>query len=275
MIIGKIHPGSGLGDQLFSYIITRVIALDRGFDFGFVGKEFFKGAGFMNLDWGKDALDELGMIRFAVEYPANKIVLHGHEHKVFEFNKPYYDPAVNFIQDGTIIDGTGAQDERYWGHRLEEIREWLVNPNWPVDITKEAKEDKSFCCINYRGGEYKTVPELYLSKEYWIDAMNLMVEKGPNIKFQVHTDDPEEARKVFGEKAAIMPNDTQLNWMCVRHFKNAIISNSAFAIIPRLLKHLEDPEAVTIVPFGWNARNASLTEWKGRPMNYYKNFLYI
>ena len=40
MIIGIISPGSGLGDQLFSYIATRVRAADLGVDFGFVGKEF-------------------------------------------------------------------------------------------------------------------------------------------------------------------------------------------------------------------------------------------
>ena len=46
MIIGIIHPGSGLGDSLFSYIATRVRAADLGVDFGFVGKEFFKGYDF-------------------------------------------------------------------------------------------------------------------------------------------------------------------------------------------------------------------------------------
>ena len=54
MIKGIIHPGSGIGDSLFSYITARVRALDLGVDFGFIGKEYFKGNGWMNLDFGKE-----------------------------------------------------------------------------------------------------------------------------------------------------------------------------------------------------------------------------
>ena len=43
MIAGIIHNGSGLGNQLHRYIMTRVLAMDKNLDWGFIGKENFKG----------------------------------------------------------------------------------------------------------------------------------------------------------------------------------------------------------------------------------------
>ena len=111
MITGIIHAGSGLGDQLFSYITTRVTAADKGYEFGFVGKEFFKGKFFKNIDWGKDVDME-----YHVEYPSGKVVVDT-PHIPLMLNQPYYNPEINFVQDGTVIDGYGAQDERYFNHR--------------------------------------------------------------------------------------------------------------------------------------------------------------
>lgn len=253
MIIGKIHPGSGLGDQLFSYIITRVIALDKGYDFGFIGKEFFKGKEFMNLDWGME-------VNFHYKYkilePNGELFITWPlDNNIFKFDKPYYDPEVNFIEDGTIIDGTGAQDERYWGHRLDEIREWLKVE--PLEIDRD-------CIINIRGGEYRTVPELILPNNYWGQAMT----KLDLITYQIHTDDIEYAQEIFGKTADIIQN-IALNWRAVRYAKNLILSNSAFGILPALLN--ENVKEV-IAPRYWAGRNVG--EWR-RSQNYYKKFTYI
>lgn len=258
MIIGIIHKGSGLGDQLFSYIATRVRAADLGVDFGFVGKEFFKGASFMNLDWGKKV-----DYAFEIEEPSGKIVIPFIKEPLFELNKPYYDPEFNFIPDGSVIDGYGAQDIRYFEHRLHEVREWLrVEP---------LKIQDPVIIMNIRGGEYKLVSELYLPKEYWDLGLNKIYDlQDQGLIFpEVHTDDPEEVKKNF--TFPVVSNIEQ-NWRSLRHAKHAIISNSAFAIIPRLLKHLEDPEAITIAPKFWAGRNVG--EWR-RPGNYYKKFTYV
>lgn len=256
MIIGKIHPGSGIGDQLFSYIITRTIALDKGFEYGFVGKEFFKGKDFMNLDWGKD-VDRT----FYIE-KNGELIMEVPEDKIFTFNKPYYDPEVNFIQDGTIIDGYGAQDERYWGHRLNEIDKWV----WARASFFDWEDLANLCVINVRGGEYRTVSELILPKEYWDKAIEEMIRRHPVVKFEVHTDDPEYCKELFGDKYPIV-RDIETNWRALRYAKYAIISNSAFAIIPRILNGGE-----TIAPKYWAGRNVE--EWR-RPQNYYSEFTYL
>lgn len=262
MIIGKIHPGSGLGDQLFSYIITRVIALDKGYDFGFVGKEYFKGKDFLNLDWGKE-----NSSTYHIEN-GGKLVLdiEGIDYSsqygfkgVFVFDKPYYDPEVNFIEDGTIIDGTGAQDERYWGHRLDEIREWLKVKPYLDDFD-------SVCLVNFRGGEYALFPELFLTKEYWDKAMSMMREKYPDIEFIIHTDDKELARQFF--PGCIIISGIEENWRALRQAKHLIISNSAFAILPAILGDAKE----ILAPRYWARRN--IKQWS-MPSNYYKKFNYL
>lgn len=263
MLTGLIHRGSGIGDQLFSYIATRVRAADLGVDFGFVGKEFFKGASFMNLDFGKPVgLD------YEVQEPSGKVSIFDPNNVIekFEINTPYYNPEINFISINSIIDGYGAQDIRYFEHRLDEVREWLKVE--PLDIVDPDWKG----IANIRGGEYRGVPELFLSREYWKLAATKQ-DYIHSVEWEIHTDDLELAKEWFRDVKAV--KDISLNWRSLRYAKYAVISNSAFAIIPRLLAHLDNPKAVTIAPFGWNARNASLSKWLGRPGNYYKKFTYI
>lgn len=263
MIIGIIHKGSGLGDQLFSYIATRVRAADLGVDFGFVGKEFFKGASFMNLNWGKPY--GIDVNSYWTEEGTGKLVLNEPRFELkygklnlFEINKPYYDPEFNFIPDGTIIDGYGAQDIRYFEHRLDEVREWLKVE--PLDLPD------NLCVINFRGGEYQAVPDLFLPPQYWSFCIGKAFESGAE-SFEVHTDDKELAKQWFRDKKVI--RDIALNWRSIRYAKHLIISNSAFAILPALLN--ENVKEV-IAPKFWAGRNVS--EWR-RPGNYYKKFTYV
>lgn len=265
MIIGILHKGSGLGDQLFSYVATRVRAADLGVDFGFVGKEFFKGASFMNLDWGKDTIP----YKYHIQEYTGKLVLDEWPGGIEEYiaNKPYFDPEFEFLGDNTVIDGYGAQDIRYFEHRLDEVREWLK-----PDKEYDKKDQK--CIINFRGGEYQAVPDLFLPKEYWQQAMEMMEQKYPKIEFEVHTDDREAAEKMFPElqkPTGFFPIlvGIDMNWKSIRWAKHLIISNSAFAILPALLN---EKVKEVIAPRYWAGRNVG--EWR-RPGNYYKKFTYI
>ncbi len=254
MLIGKIHPGSGLGDQLFSYIATRVTALDKGYDFGFVGKEFFKGK-FMNLDWGVDCEDL--KTEWHIEPDSGKLVFNDNDY-AYLINKPYYDPEVNFITDGTIIDGYGAQDIKYFEYRLDEVRQWLKVDPMLMGMDK--------CVINFRGGEFAAIPELFLPQEYWNKAIEMMRKKNPKMKFEVHTDDPMLAVQFFPNYQIVSGID--LNWRSIRYAKHLIISNSAFAVMPALLGSAQE----VIAPRYWARRNTK--EWS-LPSNYYRKFTYI
>jgi len=253
MIVGKFWNGSGLGNMLFRYITVRSLALDKDCDFGMMyvddgsGKyPGFKGDTFMNIDWGKS----VNGITNPQSYEEKKVVVDGVDVRS-------YDPEINFVKDNTIIDGE-FQDIRYWGHHLGNIHKWLK-----VELLV-APDDT--CVIGFRGGEYYAVPDLGLPKEYFDKAIEMMKENGIT-KFEVHTDDVELAKQFFPEYECI--HDIGRNWRAMRYAKNAIIANSSFYIIPRLLNG-----GFTIAPRGWARYNWNDGGWY-LPQNYYPQFKYI
>lgn len=265
MIASLFHRGSGLGNQLHRYVATRVLALDKGYDFSMIAPELFKGKDFMNLDMGKKVefafhiQESSGKV--IVDY--QKIYMSGQETWAGlkwplweEWNKFCYDPDINFVEDNTIIDGS-FEDERYFEHRLKEIDDWLNVE--PLEVPDDT------CVIGFRGGEYYTVPELGLPKEYYDRAIEEMKKINPNMKFEVHTDDPELAKEFFPDYPIIQ--DISINWRSMRYAKYAIIANSSFYILPRLLN-----SGLTIVPRYWNRYNIKKWDY---PQNYYKSFQYI
>lgn len=274
MIACIFHKGSGLGDQLFRYITCRTLALDKGLEFGVICPENFKGKDFMQLDMG-DSMS----IGVKLEVPTGKVIPLNTTYKMYEEITNYYDPEINFIEDNTIIDGN-FQDERYWGHRLRPKHDWdFEHPeNFINDWLKVEPlyMPDDLCVVNFRGGEYATVPDLFLPFDYWGNALLQVKDKyilfgseqdWPKMKFEVHTDDVELAETFFdGMK---ITREIGLNWRSVRYAKHLILSNSAFGILPALLN--ENVKEV-IAPRYWARRN--IKQWS-MPQNYYKKFTYI
>lgn len=264
MIAGIFHKGSGIGNQLFRYITTRTLALDKGYEFGMVAPELFKGASFMNLDMGKPT----GYLSY-VEENTGKVTpiiadSGGKIPPLWEEKTPYYNPEINYVEDNTIIDGN-FEDSRYWEHRMSDISYWLKTE--PLDVPNDV------CVIGFRGGEYQAIPELFLPKEYWDEAVFRMRKINPNMKFEVHTDDPELAAIFFPTYKII--HNVGINWRAMRWAKHAIIANSSFYILPRLMHHYRwefGIQPITISPKYWNRYNAKKWEF---PQNYYKQFLHI
>ncbi len=258
MIYGYLHQGSGVGNQLHRYVATRVRALDLGADWRMIynpdgsGKvEGFKCKDFMDFDESKILYEKPVGVK---EWNEKKVVENGVDIRG-------YDPEFNFVQDSTIIDGE-FQDERYFERRLDAIDGWLkVEPLKMVD---------DVCVIGFRGGEFKVFPELFLTKEYWDGAISLIRQKCPNCKFEVHTDDPTTSKEFFPKFPII--HDVGVNWRSMRYAKYAIIANSSFYILPRLLKHNDGLSSTTIAPRFWARRNTCV--W-ALPQNYYSRFTYI
>ncbi len=254
MITGIFHQGSGLGNQLHRYVATRVRAKDLGVEFGMIyqndesGKEEgFKGKSFMDLDLGKDPWPET----FFGKFEEKKVIEDGVDIRG-------YDPEFNFIEDNTVIDGE-FQDERYWAHRAEEVDKWLS--------VAEIEIPDDVCVIGFRGGEYEGVPDLFLPMSYWHEAMREMLKINPNMKFEVHTDDPKTAWSFFNDTTTKIIHDIEINWRSMRYAKYAIIANSSFYILPRWLRN-----GVTIAPRYWARHNTGV--W-ALSQNYYSRFKYI
>jgi len=251
MIYGLWHPGSGVGDQLFCYLGARITAERLGVPFTMVGE--FKGNSFLNIDKGEDI-----EIPHHIEMLAGKIII-DNDWPVYE-GKSHFDPEFFFIEDNTIVDGCRLQDERYWAGYP--INEWLQ--------TEYVEVSDDLCIIGFRGGEYGMVPELFLTKDYFVEGMRLMREAKANIRFRIVTDDSDMARTCFPHIE--ITHELSMDWRQVRHAKYSIIANSAFFILPRLLRHAEGG-AYTVAPRRWARRNLQ-AEWS-TSMNYYPVFKYI
>lgn len=254
MIAGLFHQGSGLGNQLHRYVATRCLALDKGYEFGMVAKENFKGFSFMNLDVGNS------IFSYTTEMPAGKVVA-DMDMPLWEEKTNYYNPEFNFIEDNTIIDGE-FQDERYFEHHLDKILGWL---NVKPELMSPFYDD--ICVIGFRGGEFSLFPELFLTKEYWDEGVARIRAIKPDVTFKVVTDDPVLARQFFPDFE--VGNEIGDDWTSVLHAKFLIIANSSFYILPALLnKNVH----TVIAPRYWARRNTK--EWN-MPQNYYKKFTYI
>ena len=268
MIRGWFHQGSGLGNQLARLVATRVRAADLGVDWGMMynldgsGKDDrFKGKSFMDIgQWDKGSKKTLIKWDSTIAEPANETFNIWNEKcvrdEISNVDIRSYDPEFNFVEDNTIIEGE-FQDERYWEHREKEVDEWLKVE--PLEVPDDT------CVIGFRGGEFALYPDLFLTKEYYEEAMNLMVKKHGIKRFEVHTDDEVLAREFFGNIPII--HDIGINWRSMRYAKHAIIANSSFFILPRWLRN-----GVTISPRFWGRRNTKI--WSMN-QNYYKRFQYI
>lgn len=251
MIVGRFHEGSGLGNQLHRYVATRVRASDLGVDWGMVynidgsGKEpGFKGDSFMEIGWDPS--------RFFIGYSVweeKKIVENGVDIRSF-------DPEFDFVEDNTVIDGE-FQDERYWAHHESDLDDWLKVER--LDVPSDL------CVIGFRGGEFAVYPDLFLTKDYWDEAIKKMKDINPRMKFEVHTDDPVLAQQFFPEYKVIQ--NIGINWRSMRYATYAIVANSSFFILPRWMS-----KGMTIAPRYWGRRNTKV--WS-LPQNYYSRFLYI
>ena len=239
MIGTQLYKGQGFGNQLWTYAVTRSIAIKSGYRFAIAGCKHFKGNKFLNLDFGehlKIDLADLPINRipkgFSQYYAEKKLI-----HPVYECDISPYDHDLFNVADGTFIDGN-MQTEKYLINNKQTIIEWF------------KLEDNYFdgCTIHFRGTEYRGLTDVLVSKEYYKNAIRYLTDKYGKMNFRVVTDDFELARKYFPNyliigrnsytnfldlksqplktKLGLGPNQTALR----RDF--ALLQNSKYLIIP-------------------------------------------
>jgi hypothetical protein len=251
MLVTPFYNGQGLGNQLHNYVTVKCLALDKGWKFGVWTPEKFKGT-FMKLDMGETVVGGFS----SVEGQKPEILPLTIE-TWYKEETSDYDPFFATIRDNTMVHGS-LQGEKYFKHRRDEIKEWLkVEPlNIPEDL----------CIINFRGGEYKGVRDFFLPKDYWDRGIEIMKFINPEMKFEVHTDDPEEARNFFPDYKVI--SNMEINWRSIRYAKYLLISNSSFAWLPAWLGDAK----LILAPQFWGRRNKGFWFLEQNKTN---RFLYI
>ena len=257
MIVTELYNGQGLGNQLWSYVVTRTLALDKGLNFGIMSPEKFKGKEFLDLDFGKIIQGGSGP-----EGGPPKTLPQGIVHYYVEKDTWYekykcdirdYDSGVLNIEDNTKIEGY-FQSERYILHRKNEIRRWLkVSENY--DCYDYYHDD--ICILNIRGGEYKGNAELILSKKYWTDAIRNMLSINKNLEFVIITDDVKYTQALLPEYPSYH-FDIGKDYSIVKNAKYLILANSSFSFFSAWTS---ETVKYVIAPKYWARHNISDGFW--------------
>lgn len=261
MIGTELIPGYGLGNQLFFYIVTRCLAMEKGVDFGFVnpgqiGNVFHsqRGMYFMDIDMGKEiSREEMG--KFKVYHEKEERLFMGNS--VHDMTNGCYisgaDPELMKVEDNTLIYGN-MQDQSYFEKYRDQIREWL-------HVREEAESYEytadDLCIINMRGGEYTSCPELFLDRKYWLNAIKNMKKINPNMRFMIITEDEEAAKKVLPEYEC-HHFDMGKDYVTIKNARYLILSNSSFSLMP-VMSSTELKYA--IAPKYWARHNISDGFW--------------
>jgi hypothetical protein len=269
MIATEILKGQGLGNQLFCYVTTRCIALDRNLPFGikdtgWLGDKRYNSSGmyWFNLDLGEVVPDGLGI--YEEKCVRRKTNTCWHDSVIGCDVRDYDEDLVN-VKDNTMIFGI-MQHEKYFIHHKEKIKQWLkVRPKY--DCFDYSNSDT--CILNFRGGEYVGFNELYLPREYWINAMKNMKNINPNMKFIIITDDVKAADKMFPEIPAYH-FDVGKDYSIIKNSHYLIVSNSSFAFFPSFTSNTLK---FAIAPKYWARHNVSDGYWSTN-QNIYSHFSY-
>lgn len=272
MIGTELLKGQGLGNQLFCYITTRCIALDRGEDFSILGGDTLAnnihsncGLYFMDLNLGVESKKE----DFVGTY-------YEHEDRIFT-GKSSHD-----MQHGAYVTGTdrgmwttdsnmllfgNMQSEDYFIKYKNEIKDWLrVKPEY--DCYEYSKDN--LCVMHLRCTDYMGCPELFLEKSYWLKGMKQMRKIRPDMEFLIVTNDVSEANKFLPGVPAVS-NDLAKDYSIIKNAKYLLLSNSSFTYFPALCS--ETVEYI-LAPKYWARHNVSNGYWASE-QNIYAGWHYM
>jgi hypothetical protein len=257
MIVTEIYNGQGLGNQLFCYITTRSIALENGYEFGIMNPNKFKCLDFLDLDFGKEVIGGSGPEGGPPTQLPDGILNHYNEKQLndsrFNCNITEIDEYLLNIPDNTKIDGI-LQSEDYFIKRKSEIKNWL---KVKTDIECYEFSDENICIINLRGGEYKGVSDLYLTRNYWSKAVDNMLKINPNFRFVVITDDVNAGKQMFPNYEVYHFNIGK-DYSIIKNAHYLILSNSSFSFFPTWTS---ETVKYVIAPKYWARHNISDGFW--------------
>lgn len=272
MITTEFYHGQGLGNQLFVYITTRAIALDKGVDFGYTGLENFgdrryndKGLYFMDLDLGS-IVNKDQITNYYREKETRIKINNSHHDMTIGCDIRLTDPGLINVPDNCKIDGI-MQGEDYFYHRKKDIIEWMKIK--PEHDCKDFISD-DICVINFR--DYKGSSELYLERDYWVMAIYHMLKINPNMQFLVITENPAAALEMLPELSDnIFHFDVGKDYSIIKNARWLILSNSSFAYFPALTNQ---EARLIIAPKYWARHNVSNGYW-ACGYNIYRDFTYM
>lgn len=231
-----------LGNQLWQYAVVRGVAekLDVGFHIPrhFQGKILFP-----EIFMGDEQECEINSVY--IEKGA-----HWHIQK--------YDSGIfgGEVQPNTRLVGF-FQSERYlWDIGRDRIKQWFPVDKLP-SVEDLAGDLTKTCVINFRGGDYAGISNVFLPNTYYQQALSYIKSIDPNIRFLVVTDDMECAKKFFPEYQILAPG-LVMSFAIVSRAPYLVVANSSFSW---WAAWLNDNARVVVAPKYWLRYNVSNGWW--------------
>jgi len=252
MLATEFLHGQGMGNQLFAYVTTRVLALRLGYGFGIKGLESAgdsrvnkKGFYFMNLDYGKQVPDDL------TRYDEYRHALETDSWLRTDIRLT--DKGLLSIPDNHIIYGN-FQSEDYFYDEIDMVKKWLrIRIMYEHDETNE----KNICVLNFRGGDMIGNAGAFVPASYWHNAMQHMSEYNPNMEYCIVTDDVKTANRMLPDIPAYHV-DVAWDYVAVKNARNVICTTSTFSCFPLWTSNNLE---MCIAPKYWFHHNLSQGWW--------------
>jgi len=269
-----------ISDHIIRYCICRTVAEKNNYSWGinpvtshdyYNGKEqmFF----FSGIDYGEPVDTPYGVLPKGI---TNVWEEKREMHTGYNFHP--FQPDIFDVPDNTKLIIYCGQDASYLVK--SKVQKWLQIKD---EYVKEANDilqqhniilDDNLCVLNARAGEYTGVKSLFLQESYWENAIRLMKQRNPDIKFLVVTEDPEfyKRYKPF-YSFPICHFGISTDYYIINNAKNLIMSNSGFGIFP-VWTNPYKPFA--IAPYLWaNHNRGENEEWANSNMKSWESFTFI
>jgi len=264
-----------LGNHMWIYAVTRAVAEHNGYEWGFnpiTEYDYYGGQaqmGFMEIDYGKEHNHKYNDVPDWIKY------IWKEKHQMITFPNGeqtsfhYFQPEIFDIEDNTKLYIDCCQDARYVQGYRENIKEWFhIRDDYAEIYRKQLSDhdmflDENLTVINVRGGEYRGIPSLLLTKDYYDKAIAIMKKRNPNMRFLCVSDDPVYASTLFDEPTLVMHMSIGCDYYAINNAKNIILSNSSFSIFPTWLN---ENNPYVIAPRYWARHNISTGQWANTDM---------
>ncbi|MEO5646618.1 MAG: alpha-1,2-fucosyltransferase [Candidatus Paceibacterota bacterium] len=278
MICNELYDDQGLGNQLWNYVVTRIIAKRNSSDFSILKKERFKGKDFMNLDFGTPLQGGITSKRGYLFTLPNGITSYYKERReLFGTTTVLSDMTDDIsrtdlhlltVPSNTKIEGN-CQSTKYLEGNKENILNWLTIK----DEYRQYKTEPNVCVIHLRTGDFMQ-SKAFLPIEYYQQAMGHIKSIDSTIIFQCVTDQKEMAEillpgvQVIGSAASI---DTDRNNAPHHHggpigIDFSLLMNARYLIIPNSsfswwAAYLNTTNKIIVAPKYWARFNIADGFW--------------
>jgi hypothetical protein len=269
-----------LGNHMWQYAVCRTIAQKLGYEWGINSSpthDYHNGMNqmyFMDVDFGKPIEGEITDFHEKWTH---------YLHNGDNVNITRLDERLYSISDNSrLIGDNGAfggiyQSEDYFIDIKEQVKSWFkIKPEKSLEYDNKLKElniilDENLCVINFRGGEYRGIPNVLLRREYWRDCINHMISLNQNMKFILITDDPECAKAFMTFDIPTYHLDIGFDFYVVNQAKWVILSNSTFGWWAAWLNNNVNK---ILAPKYWARHNISDGYWSIGD-SYTRSFTYV